>query len=58
MVSSISLRLRHEEPDRQPKTRALLADLQRNLEYGTAEQRNQDGKVTHLVVTQTIRAID
>lgn len=42
----------------QPKTKAMIEDLQDSVEFGTVEPKIQNGKITHIVVTQIIKAID
>jgi len=42
----------------QPKTRALLDDLQNSIEFGSVEPKITNGKITHITVIQTVKAID
>lgn len=47
-----------DEPISQPKTKAMINDFRDNIEFGSVEPKISNGKITHIVVTQTIKAID
>jgi len=57
-VSSLNLRPVDRGKMPQPKTRALLDDLQNSIEFGSVEPKITNGKITHITVIQTVKAID
>lgn len=52
----------HELPEdhkpSQPRTKLMLDDLRDSIEFGSVEPKISNGKITHIVITQTVKAID
>jgi len=56
---NLTVELQHKPQEiEQPMTRALMADVQRNVSFGSVEPKITNGKITHIMIKQSIKAID